>query len=725
MKSDKTKTHRQSKEIHDGMTNDKRRKKALRGRKRLPCPLSPYLSKCLVALLSLTLFFCAFPSSVVEAAQAKQEEAKENDVTKTLSPYFFIEGADTSVDCLPLKDTEVHVNINGTIAETYVTQTYANEGKNPISATYVFPASTGVTVHGMKMQIGDQVITAKIKEREEAKEEYEQAKSEGKSASLLEQQRPNVFTMNLSNLMPGQTIRLELHYTELVHATDGVYQFVFPTVVGPRYATPPAEGEEESSGWTATPYLEDGETASGSFRITANLSTGVPITGLSSKSHEIDIAWNSDSNAQVTLSDPSDFAGNRDYILEYRLTGEDIHCGLMLDKGEGEEENFFLLMVQPPARCEPESIPPRDYTFVVDVSGSMEGYPLDTAKELIRSLVTSLKETDTFNVVLFSGASVQLSSKPLPATQENIRAALEIVEGQVGAGGTELAPALENAIALPSPQGSARSIVLVTDGYISGEKAVFDLIRRNLDTTNFFSFGIGGSVNRYLIEGIAKIGGGESFVVTDSKDALEMADRFRTYIQSPVLTDIRIVTRNFYIYDLEPAKLSTLFAQKPIILYGKWSGEPSGSILITGKNGTQDYSQEIQVSKAQAAPQNRAIRYLWARSRVERLMDYGFHFNQDDKAVKKEVTELGLTYSMMTPYTSFIAVLETVQNTTGENTDVDQPQPLPSHVSSLAIGGYLFGSEPELLPLCLLLLLLSPVYFLRRQRKNSQKGGAL
>ncbi len=657
------------------------------------------------------------------------EEPEEEDMSKTLSPYFFIEGADTSVDRFPLKDTKVSVSINGTIAETYVTQTYTNEGKNPINATYMFPASTGVTVHGMKMQIGDQVISAKIKEREEAKTEFEQAKSEGKSASLLEQQRPNVFTMNLSNLMPGQTIRLELHYTELITSADGIYQFVFPTVVGPRYATPPSE-DSDSSEWIAAPYLEDSETASGTYSIDVNLSTGVPITGLSCKSHDIDIAWKGESNAKVTLADPSDFAGNRDYILEYRLTGEDISCGLMLDKGESE--NFFLLMVQPPQRCKPEDIPPRDYTFVVDVSGSMSGYPLDTAKDLIRNLVTGLQETDTFNVVLFSGASTQLSPKPLPATEENVKAALELLEDQVGAGGTELAPALQSAVSLPSAKDAARSIVIITDGYISGEKEIFDLIRDNLATTNFFSFGIGGSVNRYLIEGIAKTGGGESFVVTDSEDAADTAEKFRTYISSPVLTGIHMTSSNFDVYDVEPLQIPTLFSEKPIIMFGKWRGEPVGTIRITGQTGTQDYVKEIKVSESLISPDNQAIRYLWARTRVESLTDYGF--SQEEESVKQEVTDIGLTYSMMTPYTSFIAVLETVQNPAGDGKDVDQPQPLPSQVSSLAVGGgYLFGSEPNLLLpaglAALMFLLLSFVRRNLRAKKNPQacetKGGVL
>lgn len=195
--------------------------------------------------LCLFLVFCMFAAycPVVHA------ETEEEDKDVTLAPYFFIEGADPDVDHLPLKGTEVTTNINGIITETWVTQTYANEGEHPINASYVFPASTKVSVHGMKMEIGNQVVTAVIKEKEEAKQEYEEAKNEGKSASLLEEKRSNVFTMDVANIMPGDTVRIELHYTEMIESTEGTYQFVFPTVVGPRYAGTVDEEEAEAGSW--------------------------------------------------------------------------------------------------------------------------------------------------------------------------------------------------------------------------------------------------------------------------------------------------------------------------------------------------------------------------------------------------------------------------------------------------------------------------------------------
>ncbi|MCI8660587.1 MAG: VWA domain-containing protein [Lachnospiraceae bacterium] len=635
------------------------------------------------------------------------EEANTPDDKSSFAPYFFIEGADPEVDHFPLKETDVTATINGVIAEIFVTQTYANEGSNPINARYLFPASNNVSIHGMKMQIGDQIITAKIQEREEAKKTFETAKSEGKSTSLLEQQRPNVFSMDVANIMPGDKVDIELHYTELITSTDGTYEFVFPTVVGPRFASSNEEGQEtddktkaegQSDQWLSSPYLEEGKTPPGKYNITVNLSTGVPITSLTCKSHSIHVEKDGEDKASVTLSNPEEYAGNRDFILNYQLTGQEVHCGLMLDSDE--QENYFLLMVQPPERYTPDQLPPREYIFILDVSGSMYGYPLDTAKELIRDLVSGLKESDRFNVLLFSNASVQMSPKSVPATTENIQKAIKLIEEESGGGGTELAPALKNALSIPLDKDFSRSIITITDGYISGEKEIFEIIGKNLSTTNFFSFGIGDSVNRYLIDGIAKAGEGEAFVVTDSKDASDTANRFRTYIQAPLLTDIQITYDGFDAYEIEPPVIPTLFAKRPIVLFGKWRGEQTGTIRITGKAGGEDYVKEIDVSGIQSAQSNPAIRYLWARKKVERLTDYG-NQGTDSELTKRMVTSIGLKYSMMTPYTSFVAVAETVRNPQGDSTDVAQPSALPLHVTSLSVGGYTTGSEPGILLLAL------------------------
>lgn len=666
----------------------------------------------LLCLLSMLLLFTSYAPAV------HAEEETENE-DKTRSPYFYVESEEVGVDSFPLKNTNVTTTIQGIIADTYVVQTYANEGTKPINASYVFPASTKVTIHGMQMRIGNQTVTATIKEKEEAKEEFETAKSEGKSASMLSEQRANVFTMDVANIMPGDQVDIELHYTELITPCEGTYQYVYPTVVGPRYVGPVTDDTGNREEWAGTPYLMEGMTPSDQYHINVTVSSGVPITSISSSSHDINIGWDENTTAHVSLSNPSDYAGNRDFILDYKLTGEQISTGLITS--QNENENTFMLMIQPPERYETEEVLPREYIFVVDVSGSMSGFPLDTAKELINNLVSGLRETDTFNIVLFSGDSLKFASRSLPATEENIRKAIRVINGQKGAGGTELTAALEDALRIPADKDVARNIVIISDGYVYGESEVFDLINDNLDKADFFSFGIGSAVNRHLINGIATIGQGEPFIVTDEDEAPEMAERFRTYIQSPVLTDIEVSFDGFDAYDVEPNVLPTLYAQKPIVLLGKWKGEATGTIRIKGMTGEGEYSESINVADS-ISGQNDAVGYLWARKRVERLTDYGA--SGDKPEVKQEVTQIGLNYHMITPYTSFIAVLDVVRNPDGESTDVDQPLPLPLEVSNLAVG-YRVGSEPSeviLLGMLAVVMILPVVWEKRRRHITDAKA---
>lgn len=667
--------------------------------------------KLLYLFAALLVMVTCCPAPVVRAQKNEEEE------DKTAAPYFFVESEETGVDSFPLKKTSVSASINGIIADVRVVQTYANEGNSPINARYVFPASTKAAVHGMQMQIGSQTVTAVIKEKEEAAQEFEAAKSAGKSASMMSEQTANVFTMDVANIMPGDDVRIELHYTELITPVDGVYQFVFPTVVGPRYVGPILDDSGTREEWTGTPYLMEGAAPFDAYDINVNVSAGVPITSLSSSSHDINIGWTENTNANVTLADSSDYAGNRDFILDYKLTDEQISSGLITS--QCGDTNFFMLMLEPPERYEAVDIPDREYIFVLDVSGSMSGFPLDTAKELINNLVSDLRETDTFNLILFSGTSYQMSTRSLPATKENVDRALNLIQKQSGAGGTELSAALEQALRNPADEDTARNIVIITDGYIYGESDVFQLINENLDQADFFSFGIGSAVNRYLIDGIAAIGQGESFIVTKVEQAAKTAEKFRTYIQSPVLTDIKVSFQNFDAYDVEPMLLPTLYAQKPVVLLGKWRGEASGTIQITGKTGSGDFSQSIHVADA-VSDAGGSLCYLWARKRMERLTDYGSY--DCNPEVQEEVTQLGLSYSMITPYTSFIAVLDTVRNPDGESTDVDQPLPLPLEVSNLAVG-YRVGSEPGemILLLGLAVILLLPTLLKLKDRKRKKR----
>ena len=622
-----------------------------------------------------TAFFSFFLGAAAYAQPGESED-------RTLSPYFFVKSEGSQTDQLPLKATSAAVNISGVIADVLVTQVYKNEGKRPLEAIYVFPASTRAAVYGMKMTIGERVIEAKISKREDARKEYEQAKQQGKSASLLEQQRPNVFQMNVANILPGDEIKVELKYTELLVPTDRVYEFMYPTVAGPRYSNQPAETAPLSEKWVQNPYLRQGEAPPYRFQITVNLTAGMPIKEIFCSSHKVSAVYDGPSSAAVRLDPADNLAGNRDFILRYRLDGDRVQSGLLLY--EGGEENFFLLMMQPPKRVAQEQIPGREYIFIVDVSGSMFGFPLEISKKLLNNLIGNLRPTDKFNLLLFSGGSSVMSEESLPATPENIQRALFLIDRQKGGGGTELLPALERALKLKKTENYSRTVVIATDGYVTVEEEVFDLMRKNLGQANMFTFGIGTAVNRHLIEGMARVGMGEAFVITKAEEALAQAERFRKMIQFPLLTQIKVDFKGFGAYDVEPLAIPDVLAERPVLVFGKWRGQPGGKITLSGLSGNGAYREGLEVRSAKPSPMNSALRYLWARHRITLLSDYNQLRPNEQRA--KEVTELGLSYNLLTAYTSFIAVDTEVRNQGGEQTTVQQPLPLPQGVSDYAVG---------------------------------------
>ncbi len=611
---------------------------------------------------------------------------------QTLAPYFFIENKNAATDNFPLKKTDVSATINGVIAEVTISQQYTNTGERPLHGRYIFPASTRAAVHGMTMTIGQRIITAKIKERRAAQQSFAAAKKEGKSASLLAQQRPNVFRMDVANIMPGDTITMTLHYTELLVPRAGTYAFVFPTVVGPRYAGQSEAAARPIDRWVKNPFLPAGTPNTADFRIGVQITSGIPVADIACPSHRIETIWDSKKSARVRLAESEKNGGNRDFILTYRLSGQKIQSGLMLYKGP--TDHFFLMMVEPPRRVLPDDLPRREYIFVLDVSGSMHGFPLNTSKILLKRLISHLNPDDRFNLLFFAGGSRLLAPASLAATSENIDKAVALIDQASGGGGTELHNALQRALSLPRSEAVARSVLIITDGYISAEADVFRLIQSHLNQTSVFTFGIGSSVNRYLIEGMARAGQGASFIVTDPARAPQAADRFRQYVAAPVLTHIRIGFDGFAAFGVEPANVPDLFASRPIIVFGKWRGRPEGKIRITGITGSGPFQQTVSVAQTLPDAANSALPYLWARKRIARLSDFG---SPEDAERQAEVTSLGLTYNLLTRYTAFVAIDETIRNPLADATDtVKQPLPLPLHVSNLAVGGMSAVPEPDL-----------------------------
>ncbi len=599
---------------------------------------------------------------------------------KTLSPYFFVPRAHPKgIEPLPLKSTSATVSIAGPMARVRVKQIYKNTGAKPIEGIYVFGGSSRAAVHGMRMKIGKRVVEATITERKKARRVYDRARHRGQRASLLSAQRANVFTMRVANIMPGDTITVELDYSELLVPVDSTYSFVFPTVVGPRYG---GGAPRRTSRWMGNPTLRSGSKIPHKLGLQIRLRTPIDLKMVKSPSHKIRVRYKSRRAANIRLASSS--GSNRDFVLRYQLAGSKIQTGMMTYRQGGEQ--FFLMMVEPPRRVTPAQIPRREYIFVLDVSGSMSGFPLKTAKGLIKKLLGSLRATDHFNVVLFAGSSVVMAPKSLPVNQANLRHALRVIERQRGGGGTELLAALRkaHAIAPPAVQGISRSLVVLTDGYVGVEAQTFRFIRKNLGRANCFAFGIGSSVNRALIEGLSRAGMGAPFVVLSPGQAAPMADRFRRYIQQPLLTDIRLVFSSPDVYDVIPRRPPDLLARRPLVVMGKYRSKTAPKILVSGYTGAGVFKKTVTRSGAARAA-SAPLRVLWARTWVEGLMDQ-LAMVPGDRSLIRALTSLGLTYNLLTRFTSFVAVDKRVVNRTGKVVGVRQPLPLPSGISDGVVG---------------------------------------
>ena len=594
---------------------------------------------------------------------------------ETDSPYLLISTKDAVI---PLKASKTDVQISGTIAHVRVTQVYQNKGTQAIEAKYVFPLSTQAAVHKMQMTIGDRIVNAKIFEREEAQKVYQTALSEGKRAAKLDQDRPNVFQMNVGNIMPKDEITIDIYYTEMLVPVNGEYQFVAPAVVGPRFMGESSKHVESFN----MPYTAKGVSETFDFDIIVAINAGMIIQNISSSSHKVNVNYPDAKTAEIFLSKSNENPSNRDFILNYNLRGNKIQSGLLLY--EHEDENFFTYQMEPTKRVVFEDIPSREYLFIVDVSGSMNGYPLDVSKELMRNLLCNLRLTDTFNVQLFASSSTVFSPVPVETNEQNIEAAIRFLSEGQGGGGTQLLNALHEAYKLPRKDlSSARSMVVITDGYVSIEKEAFELIKNNLDQANVFTFGIGSSVNRYLIEGMAKVSNSESFVATSKTEAHEVAKNFQEYIATPLLTQVKIESEGFEMYDIAPSSIPDVFAARPVVVHGKYRGKAKGKIVVTGFQGKKKFRQEYKVSDGHLSKANKALRYLWARKKIAELDDYKKLFNED---VKDNVVALGLKYNLATNYTSFVAVDESVVNKGGGLKTVKQPLPMPQNLNNSAVG---------------------------------------
>src|SRR5215475_10160619 len=629
-------------------------------------------------LLLLCLFLAAVCglSAFLDRSSASARTSVANDKI-TQGQLRILDSQGKPGGLCPLKHTDVKAEVSGFLARVTLTQEFHNPMGKKIEAVYLFPLPPRSAVDQLTMEVGGRVVRAEIKRRDEAKLLFAKARSEGRIAALLDQERPNIFTQSVTNIPPDATVKVTISYVETLPYEDGVYEFTFPMVVGPRYIPGKAkqdDGKPAAAGTDQVPdaarltpsHMPTGMRAGHDVSLEVAIDAGVPLEKITSELHDIEVDRDGNHQAVVRLKE-KDAIPDRDFTLRFGVGGMQLADAVLAHRDE--RGGYFTLMLQPPGRVAAEDVMPKELVFVLDTSGSMGGLPIETAKRVMRLALDGLYEHDTFNLITFSGDTSVLFDKPVPASKENLLKAKQFLEGKRGNGGTEMMKAIRAALADTDAQDHVRIVCFMTDGYVGNDMEIVNEIQRH-PNARVFSFGIGNSVNRFLLDKMAEQGLGEAEYVFlnrgDQKDAETAADaakRFYERVRSPLLTDISVDWNGLPIADVYPKRLPDLFSARPLFITGRYTGAASGVMRLRGKAAGADYLREINVDLPEAEERHDALAPLWARTRIDDLMaqDYsGLQAGNMRKDVKEEITRLGLDYRLMTQFTSFIAVDEVV-----------------------------------------------------------------
>jgi Ca-activated chloride channel family protein len=608
----------------------------------------------------------------------------------------------------PLKHTSVKADITGFMSRVTVTQQFENPFKEKIEAVYTFPLPQNAAVDDMTMMIGDRLVRGKILPREQAQAVYEAARSGGKVAALLDQERPNIFTQSVANILPGNQVTITISYVETLKYENGSYEFVFPMVVGPRYVPGNAAGTQRGNGFAPdtdrvpdasriTPRpLPAGMRSGHDISLEVNLDAGLIVDNVESKSHAIEVDRPDPRSARLRLKDNATIP-NKDFILRYDVAGQAIQDALLTH--QGEQGNFFTLILQPPDRVTVDDVTPKELVFVLDTSGSMNGFPIEKAKETMRLALDNLYPSDTFNLITFAGDTQILFPQPVPATQANLRKAQSFLQSRSGAGGTEMMTAIKAALEPSDDQSHVRIVCFMTDGYVGNDMEIISEVQKH-PNARVFAFGIGSSVNRFLLDKMAEAGRGEVEYVSLNDDGSAAARRFHERVRTPLLTDISIDWKGLPVTDVYPRRIPDLFGSKPVILTGRFTSASSGTIRLKGKMAGSDYARDIVVQFPDNTVSHDVLASLWARARVDDLMNQDYAGAQSGNMrpdLKNTITQLGIEYRLMTQFTSFVAVEEMVVTDGGQPRRIDVPVEVPEGVNrETAYGDYSVAAPTNL-----------------------------
>ncbi|MDH5640261.1 MAG: marine proteobacterial sortase target protein [Nitrospira sp.] len=566
----------------------------------------------------------------------------------------------------PVLKTDVQITVTGVIARARVTQEFTNPGTTAgdwLEGIYVFPLPDSAAVDHLRMTVGERTIIGEIKERAEAKRVYEQAKQEGKRASLVEQERPNIFTTSVANIAPGDRITVEIEYQDSVRYDLGVFSLRFPMVVGPRYipGTPVIiEDQPMGNGWSLntdrvpdasriTPPVQiPGRTPLNPVSLTVDLAPGFPIGVIESPSHDILTVAKPDGRMDIALR-RNTVPANKDFVLTWRPAA--VHRPIATVYTQKQDDSFYgFLMISPPSSGQSPTSVPRETIFVIDTSGSMAGQSIEQAKAALLLALTRLTAQDRFNIIQFNSVTHVLFSHPQPVTTDSVRNAVRYVEDLRANGGTEILPALKMAFKGDAPPTHLRQVIFLTDGQVGNEDELFDTIKTNLGHSRLFTIGIGSAPNSHFMRKSAEFGRGTFTHIGSTSEVKAQMDAIFHKLERPMLTDLRIEGLNGTA-EIFPASIPDLYDGEPIVVALKAPSLPS-TLSVTGRLGTRLWTATVPLANQ---PAREGLSVYWARRKIESVLDQQQH-GQDETVTRQTVLAVALSHHLVSKYTSLVAV---------------------------------------------------------------------
>lgn len=562
----------------------------------------------------------------------------------------------------PLLNTDVNIQVNGIVARVSVMQEFENDSADWVEATYVFPLPDAAAVDHLRMYIGDRFIEGEIREKEEARKEYEAAKVSGKRTSLVEQQRANLFTTAVANIAPGEKVIIEIEYLEELHYESGVFSLRYPMTVTPRYS--PGHASLEEARPDSLPVMPPMVTPTEGQRISllANVNAGMPLEVIASRYHAVNVAG---ANGSYLVS----LAGGQapmdhDFELLWRPVPAAVPRAMAFTETINGEPHYLLMVVPPKSGLASGTMLPREMIFIIDTSGSMHGVSLQQAKEALLSVLDELRPDDKFNVIEFNSITRPLFPASVIANAANIDSAGRFVRALNADGGTEMYPALDFALRTPSFDSYLRQVIFITDGAVDNEEGLFSLIEAELNRARLFTVGIGSAPNSWFMRKAAEAGRGTFTTIGSLHEVGEKMDTLFRKLENPQVTDIEVQWPGSVLVDSYPGITPDLYLGEPISIRARASGpvRPGEVVRITGNSISGAWSAELPLM---FNTESTGIGALWARARIAELLDQ-LRRGADAEQTRAAVVATALAHHLVSQYTSLVAVDKTPARTAGD-----------------------------------------------------------